>query len=152
MPGVGSGPGPGLCRSFAHHGITSFPSLSRGDQCFTNNLTYLEVTAGNAALVKHGKENGWGSHPAHAFTGIETHKTSVLHYLMHFIPESLCLFEASLGSKELPKPGGTQGVPAPGAPQGSQPHHPATLNPQSARSKPAPIPAGEHHPVCEVIS
>lgn len=58
MPGVGSGPGPGLCRSFAHHGITSFPSLSRGDQCFTNNLTYLEVTAGNAALVKHGKENG----------------------------------------------------------------------------------------------
>ncbi|XP_041331043.1 alpha-1-acid glycoprotein-like isoform X1 [Pyrgilauda ruficollis] len=26
-----------------------------GDQCFTNNLTYLEVTAGNATLVKHAK-------------------------------------------------------------------------------------------------
>ncbi|XP_066057206.1 alpha-1-acid glycoprotein-like [Chamaea fasciata] len=24
-----------------------------GDQCFTNNLTYLEVSAGNATLVKH---------------------------------------------------------------------------------------------------
>nr|XP_030142607.3 alpha-1-acid glycoprotein [Taeniopygia guttata] len=26
-----------------------------GDQCFTNNLTYLEVTAGNATLVKDAK-------------------------------------------------------------------------------------------------
>ncbi|XP_039575878.1 alpha-1-acid glycoprotein-like [Passer montanus] len=26
-----------------------------GDQCFTNNLTYLEVAAGNATLVKHAK-------------------------------------------------------------------------------------------------
>ncbi|XP_038012105.1 alpha-1-acid glycoprotein-like [Motacilla alba alba] len=26
-----------------------------GDQCFTNNLTYLEVTAGNGTLVKHAK-------------------------------------------------------------------------------------------------
>ncbi|XP_032933596.1 alpha-1-acid glycoprotein-like [Catharus ustulatus] len=26
-----------------------------GDQCFTHNLTYLEVTVGNASLVKHAK-------------------------------------------------------------------------------------------------
>lgn len=56
MPGVGSGPG--LCWSFPDHGITPFPSLSRGDQCFTNNLTYLEITAGNTTLVKHGKQRG----------------------------------------------------------------------------------------------
>lgn len=74
MPDVGSGPGPGLCCSFPDHGITSFPSLSRGDQCFTNNLTYLEVTAGNATLVKQGEQHGWGSHPAPAFTWIETNK------------------------------------------------------------------------------
>lgn len=60
MSGVESGPGPGLCWSFPDRGITSFPSLSRGDQCFTNNLTYLEVTPGNAALVKHGEQHGWG--------------------------------------------------------------------------------------------
>lgn len=43
-----------------HGGITPFPSLSRGDQCFTNNLTYLEVTAGNATLVKNGERHGRG--------------------------------------------------------------------------------------------
>lgn len=72
MPGVGSGPG--LCWSFPDHGITPFPSLSRGDQCFTNNLTYLEITAGNTTLVKHSKQRGWGYHPAHGFTWIETRK------------------------------------------------------------------------------
>lgn len=55
-------------------GITPFPSLSRGDQCFTNNLTYLEITAGNTTLVKHGKQRGWGYHPAHGFTWIERRK------------------------------------------------------------------------------
>lgn len=58
MPGVGSGAGLGLCCSFPDHGITSFPSFSRGDQCFTHNLTYLEVTVGSAALVKHGEQHG----------------------------------------------------------------------------------------------
>lgn len=49
-------------------------SLSRGDQCFTNNLTYLEITAGNTTLVKHGKQRRGGYHPAHGFTWIETRK------------------------------------------------------------------------------
>lgn len=30
-------------------------SLSRGDQCLTNNSTYFEITADNTTLVKHGE-------------------------------------------------------------------------------------------------
>lgn len=56
VPSVGSGAGLGLCWSFPEHGITPFPSLSRGDQCFTNNVTYLEIIVGDATLVKNGEQ------------------------------------------------------------------------------------------------
>lgn len=66
MPRAGPGPSPWLCWSLPAHGggsplsfpMSPFPlSLSRGDQCLTNNSTYFEIAIGNTTLVKHGEQH-----------------------------------------------------------------------------------------------
>jgi len=52
--------GQGQGVSAPHHPLPL--SLSRGDQCLTNNSTYFEVAAGDATLVKHG-EWWWRAQP-----------------------------------------------------------------------------------------
>lgn len=92
----------------SQHSVPTSPlalSLSRGDQCLTNNSTYFEIAADNTTLVKHGEQHRRGQ--------AETHNgpVHVSHHLIYFTPESRQLYEASVTSKQIPRSAGTSGQP-----------------------------------------